>query len=194
MNWLKENLVSIVSIFISAGTAIFLGIIVHSQNKKITKLNGKIERGNYVHKIQFEKEFTGYNEIWEVILEIDYFFNQLIAFYRLYYERKNELYKDKITKEVRTFYKLMLKFNNIRNRFFPFSYKKILEETKGLLYLIKPINDNAILLTQNKDNKNINELFLTKDTIEKIRENFNLKKNEISTLIENRIESLKVID
>lgn len=70
MNWLKENLVSIVSILISAGTAIFLGIIVHSQNKKITKLNGKIERGNYVHKIQFEKKFKIYVEIWEKLFKI----------------------------------------------------------------------------------------------------------------------------
>lgn len=67
MSWLKENLVSIVSIFISAGTALILGIIVYFQNKKMAKLNGQIERKNYIHKVQFEKEFEIYNKVWEEV-------------------------------------------------------------------------------------------------------------------------------
>ena len=38
-------------------------------DKKITELNGRIERGNYIHKAQFEKEFNIYVEIWEKLFK-----------------------------------------------------------------------------------------------------------------------------
>lgn len=49
---------------------IVLAIWNFSQQKKIEKLKGDIDKKLFVSKIQFEKEFAIYNEIWEKIIDL----------------------------------------------------------------------------------------------------------------------------
>ena len=96
--WIKNNIISIFSILISAGTAVWLAVITYHQNVKISrqkekhetemarqkndfdneisKLNGNIERFNFIHKTQFDTEFNLYKKIWsEITLIIEVFYN-----------------------------------------------------------------------------------------------------------------------
>ena len=92
-------MVSILSVFISSATAVFLSIIAYKQNKKlnlqkeehdrnltrqknefdkeITRLSGSIERMNFVHKTQFDTEFELYKKIWLEISNITKSFHNI---------------------------------------------------------------------------------------------------------------------
>lgn len=96
--WIRNNIISIFSILISSGTAVWLAVITYHQNLKISsqkekhetemakqkndfdneisKLNGNIERFNFIHKTQFDTEFNLYKKIWsKITLIIDVFYN-----------------------------------------------------------------------------------------------------------------------
>ena len=92
-------LFSLLSVFISSATTIFLSIIAYRQNKKlnlqkeehekslsaqknefdkeISRLNGSIERMNFVHKTQFDTEFELYKKIWLEISNITKSFHNI---------------------------------------------------------------------------------------------------------------------
>ena len=92
-------LFSLLSVFISSVTTIFLSIIAYRQNKKlnlqkeehekslyaqknefdkeISRLNGSIERMNFVHKTQFDTEFELYKKIWLEISNITKSFHNI---------------------------------------------------------------------------------------------------------------------
>ncbi|MCP1226367.1 hypothetical protein [Sebaldella sp. S0638] len=92
-------LFSLLSVFISSATTIFLSIIAYRQNKKlnlqkeehekslsaqknefdkeISRLNGSIERMNFVYKTQFDTEFELYKKIWLEISNITKSFHNI---------------------------------------------------------------------------------------------------------------------
>jgi hypothetical protein len=52
-----------------AGTVI-LGIFGYKFNEKLEKLKGKVSQENYIHQLQFEKEFDIYKQLWESLADI----------------------------------------------------------------------------------------------------------------------------
>ena len=85
-------------------------------DKKITELNGKIERGNYIHKTQFEKEFNIYVELFENVNE----YMTIITEY---------------PKEVYDFYKLTSDLNKLINKSYPFCNESIHNKFSSIIKL-----------------------------------------------------------
>ena len=209
--WIRNNIISIFSILISSGTAVWLAIITYHQNVKISKqkekhetemarqkndfdneisrLNGNIERFNFIHKTQFDTEFNLYKKIWsKITLIIDVFYSieqQLAEVFRVEsdlpenFELKEKL--DNLIKDL-IFNSSELSETVSQNR--PFYF----QELYSLLSIFTIQTDLLRKYISNDDFSNIN--------IEKFH--FELEKLvkfsvDIEEIIRNRIDNLKVV-
>ena len=210
--WIKDNIVSFLSILISSGTAIWLGIITYKQNIKIanqkekhefemavqkkdldteiSRLTGNIERLNFIHKTQFDTEFKLYKKIWSKITIIIDIFSDIN-------DQLNDIIKLKIDsmemidleKKLKTSIENLI-FNTMqfsetvsKNR--PFYFQELY-----LLLSIFGVQTNLLRKYVNNDD-------FSKINVEKY--NFELEKLikfslDIEEIIRNRIENLKIIE
>jgi hypothetical protein len=71
-----EYLPHIISGISIIGT-IILGFYGFQFNRKLENLKGKVSRENYIHQLQFEKEFDIYKQLWESLTDLKNYTAQL---------------------------------------------------------------------------------------------------------------------
>ena len=179
----------ILNFIVSAGILKFyfdkkLAVQKEESDKKIAELNGQIERGNYIHKAQFEKEFEIYTELSESLYSLMLYRAQMKNFLKFELEEP-----DKIDEHKRIYFKIhqycldLVKIGNAYSPFFPSNIRKeILElHTKMLKY------------------NNLCTNFFLKKEFDETTYNYtdnetNISYTNLEQLIRIRIESLKIIE
>ncbi len=210
--WIRNNIISIFSILISSGTAVWLAVITYHQNLKISsqkekhetemakqkndfdneisKLNGNIERFNFIHKTQFDTEFNLYKKIWsKITLIIDVFYDieqQLTNIFGMESDLPETFeLKDKLGNSIKDliFYSSELSETVSQNRPFYFQelYSLLSIFTVQTNLLRKYINNNDFpMIDTEKFHYELEKLVKFSVDIEEI--------------IRNRIDNLKVVE
>lgn len=155
-------------------------------NKEITKLSGLIERGNFIHKVQFEKEFQIYLELWDELLKFESYISEI---QKLYAEKPENDPEIKIL--IKGFYEIALSFSNTIKKYAPFYDKKIYDSFIKILNSTSEINTASFEINSSEKWENP----LSRETITNIYGSLIFEKNDIlSCQIRHRIESLKIIE
>lgn len=210
--WIKDNIISFLSILISSGTAVWLRIITYKQNIKISnqkekhefemavqkkdldteisRLTGNIERLNFIHKIQFDTEFKLYKKIWsKITVIIDIFTNindQLNEVIKLKIDSAEMLdLEKKLRISIENLIINTVQFSETVSKNRPFYFQELY-----LLLSIFGVQTNLL-------RKYINNNRFSEINVEKY--NFELEKLikfslDIEEIIRNRIENLKIIE
>ena len=111
-------------------TIIAVGSLVwnYFQQKKMIQLQKMLDKKNLIHKIQFEKEFNIYNELWAKLIAL----RNLTASLRPHMERTDgksnaELKKEKLEKLYPAFNEAIILFDNNRPFYSAAVYNEINE-------------------------------------------------------------------
>ena len=201
-------LISLLSVFISSVTAVFLSIIAYKQNKKlnfqkeehdrnlskqknefdkeITRLSGSIERMNFVHKTQFDTEFELYKKIWLEISNITKSFHDIQDYLTELNSTDNDW--SSIDKALKT------EYNRLKSYSFVFS--EIIDKNRPFYFqelysLLIIFSNQSKILAEYLTNDDFQKIDLDSYLYEMIKlRNFSVSIEEI---IRNRIENLKII-
>ena len=153
----------------------------------------KLETANAIYKTQFEKEFNIYLELWALILEVEIKIEKL-ATAALLFEEETHPSPILIEEETATFHKVLNNLAVAAKKHTPFYSKVIYNKIFELIRVTKGINDHALKVTKQKLKHDYEVEHLSQKTIENIKNNFLIKKEETSLEISKRIENLKVIN
>ena len=201
-------LVSILSVFISSATAVFLSIIAYKQNKKlnlqkeehdrnltrqknefdkeITRLSGSIERMNFVHKTQFDTEFELYKKIWLEISNITKsFYNIQEYLMKLNTDDSNASDIDRVLKNE---YDLLKTYSSAFSKIIDKNRPFYFQELYSLLIIF---SNQSKILAEYLSNDDYQKIDLDSYLYEMVKLlNFSVSIEEI---IRNRIENLKIV-
>ena len=201
-------MISLLSVFISSATAVFLSIIAYKQNKKlnfqkeehdrnlskqknefdkeITRLSGSIERMNFVHKTQFDTEFELYKKIWFEISNITKSFHNIQGYLTELNSTSNDrLYIDKALKNE---YHLLKSYSSVFSEIIDKNRPFYFQELYSLLIIF---SNQSKILAEHLTNEDFQKIDLDSYLYEMVKLlNFSVSIEEI---IRNRIENLKII-
>ncbi|ACZ08225.1 Uncharacterised protein [Sebaldella termitidis] len=201
-------LVSILSVFISSATAVFLSIIAYKQNKKlnlqkeehdrnltrqknefdkeITRLSGSIERMNFVHKTQFDTEFELYKKIWLEISNITKSFHNIQDHLTELNSTDNDC--SEANKALKNEYNLLKSYSSVFSEIIDKNRPFYFQELYSLLIIF---SNQSKILAEYLSNDDYQKIDLDSYLYEMVKLlNFSVSIEEI---IRNRIENLKIV-
>ena len=158
----------------------------------------KLENANSIHKVQFEKEFQCYNEIWNKFSEITSQIKEIDAPFRFYFMNpaKNEKTEilDLLISEINKLPDHFIEYQNICEKYFPFIPYEIYILFLNILDPLHKIN--GISLVSVADNEKFSQFMdkLDSNTIANILSIFTEDKKILANKIQQRIENLKAIN
>ena len=201
-------LFSLLSVFISSATTIFLSIIAYRQNKKlnlqkeehekslsaqknefnkeISRLNGSIERMNFVHKTQFDTEFELYKKIWLEISNITKSFHNIQDY--LTELNSGSIDLPNIDTALKNEYNVLKSYSS--------SFSEIIDKNRPFYFqelysLLIIFSNQSKILAEYLSIDNFQKIDLDSYLFEMLKlHNFSVSIEEI---IRNRIENLKIV-
>ena len=117
---------------------IILGIVTywirHSLSKEIEEVKNSLQKGVLVHKVQFEKEFKAYVEIWETLIQVRRATLSLRPMGEMV--DPEEAPEDRRERKIQSFNEKFSKFNDAVEFNQPFYPQSIYEKLDGLVRLV----------------------------------------------------------
>ncbi len=189
---LKYLILYILPLLISAGISSFI------LYKKFKKIDSTFEKSNFINRVQFEKEFNIYVEIWEKLSELDSQLNKIVANLYIYTscvpDSKKKYQKQQIIEYIKILNKILIEYRIICKKYSPFYPEEIQNDcTKLLESLTKILNLGMNSFFAPKQFDTLLDHLDIKNFI-LITTKFSVEEKTLSNTITKRIENLKVID
>ena len=185
---LKYLILYILPLLISAGIPSFI------LYKRFKKIDSAFEKKLFIHKAQFEKEFSLYSILWEELLILEKHLLDIHGSFSTDEKYSTNKSKENLIFTIQKFPETCTIFYNFIEKYSPFYVKEVYKKFYEILDLFDNIREASLSITDAllKKKEVVNPL--TINILDDIINSFFEKKKETSLEISKRIENLKVID